>query len=69
MPTAASGKWKLMIRSAGIPMLSISGEALKKPRSVSGMVLKRTVPKIMMTKASVSENLSASSMRDFFRAP
>ena len=69
MPTAASGKWTAIVRSAVIHMPFISSEALNISRRVPGISSKVIVPINIIPKARLSAKRRDSSILFLFLAP
>ena len=69
MPTAAGKKFKLMILSANVPILIISGEALNNDRNISGKAWNKNVPTAIIASANKMLYRIVPLIRSFFRAP
>ena len=65
----ANTKLTQMVRRAGMPMASISSEALKRLRSWPGKSSATARPTSMMEIAMMAASFMVCRMRSFFRAP
>ena len=69
MQNPARGKWMPMIRRAGLPMASMSGEASKRESSVPGTSSNSAKPTAMMHTATQTASLMVFFTRSGFLAP
>ena len=67
--TPANEKLRLIILSAGIPILSISSDALNSAKSLSGITWNSVKPISISATAYIIENLIVSIRRFLLRAP